>query len=224
MARFNKSAHLRRNIDAIKAAFTLDRENRRATPEEKQLLQAYSGFGAIKEVIDPLPKDGGKTTPLTPLIEELHTVLKENTPNEREYKRYLGGIKDSILSAFYTPPVVVDALVSSLRQSGVTPIRAIDPSAGAGAFADSLRKSAPDAEITCFEKDPMTGMILKHLHPEDTVRVQGYETIEPKYSGYYDVAASNIPFGDVALFDPAFLPVPTPPAGRERGRCITISL
>lgn len=221
MARFNKTAHLRQNIDAIKVAFTLDRENRMATPEEKLTLQAYSGFGAIKEVIDPLPASDNKVkeTPLTPLIRELNTVLKENTPNEREYKRYLSGIKDSILSAFYTPPVIVDALVSSLQQSGVTPFRAIDPSAGAGAFADSLRKSAPDAEITCFEKDPMTGMILKHLRPEDNVRVQGYETIEPKYAGYYDVAASNIPFGDVALFDPAFS-TNTDPVRRQATRTL----
>lgn len=219
MARFNKTAHLRQNMDAIKVAFMLDRENRKATPEEKELLQAYSGFGAIKEVIDPLPKDGGKTTPLTPLIEELHTILRENTPNEREYKRHLGGIKDSILSAFYTPPVIADTLIASLAQSGITPFRAIDPSAGAGAFADSLKKSAPDAEITCFEKDPMTGMILKHLRPEDKVRVQGYETIEPKYSGYYDVAASNIPFGDVALFDP-FFSTHTDPARRQGTRTL----
>lgn len=219
MARFNKTAHLRQNIDAIKAAFTLDREKREATPEEKEILQSYSGFGAIKEVIDPLPKDGGKTTPLTPLIEELHTVLKENTANEKEYKQYLNGIKDSILSAFYTPPVIADTLIASLAQSGVTPQRVIDPSAGAGVFADSLRKSAPDAEITCFEKDPMTGMILKHLRPEDNVRVQGYETIEPKYSGYYDVAASNIPFGDVALFDPSFS-TSTDPARRQGTRTL----
>ena len=219
MARFNKTAHLRQNIDAIKAAFTLDREKREATPEEKEILQAYSGFGAIKEVIDPLPKDGGKTTPLTPLIEELHTVLKENTTNEKEYKQYLNGIKDSILSAFYTPPVIADTLIASLIQSGVTPQRVIDPSAGAGVFADSLRKSAPDAEITCFEKDPMTGMILKHLRPKDNVRVQGYETIEPKYSGYYDVAASNIPFGDVALFDPSFS-TSTDPARRQGTRTL----
>lgn len=219
MARFNKSAHLRQNIDAIKAAFTLDREKREATPEEKEVLQAYSGFGAIKEVIDPLPKDGGKTTPLTPLIEELHTVLKENTASEKEYKQYLNGIKDSILSAFYTPPVIADTLIASLAQSGVTPFRVIDPSAGAGVFADSLRKSDPDAEITCFEKDPMTGLILKHLRPEDNVRVQGYETIEPKYSGYYDVAASNIPFGDVALFDPAFS-TSTDPARRQGTRTL----
>lgn len=219
MARFNKTAHLRQNIDAIKAAFTLDREKREATPEERQILQAYSGFGAIKEVIDPLPKDGGKTTPLTPLIEELHTVLKENTASEKEYKQYLNGIKDSILSAFYTPPVIADTLIASLAQSGVTPLRVIDPSTGAGVFADSLRKSAPDAEITCFEKDPMTGMILKHLHPEDNVRVQGYESIEPKYSGYYDVAASNIPFGDVALFDPSFS-TSTDPARRQGTRTL----
>ena len=221
MARFNKSAHLRQNIDAIKVAFTLDREKREATPEEREILQAYSGFGAIKEVIDPLPAGDNKVneTPLTPLIRELHTVLKENTPNEREYKRYLGGIKDSILSAFYTPPVIADTLIASLEQSGITPFRAIDPSAGAGAFADSLRKSAPNAEITCFEKDPMTGMLLKHLRPEDNVRVQGYETIEPKYSGYYDVAASNIPFGDVALFDP-FFSTHTDPARRQGTRTL----
>lgn len=66
MARFNKTAHLRQNIDAIKAAFTLDREKREASPEEKEILQAYSGFGAIKEVIDPLPKDGGKNHTLNP--------------------------------------------------------------------------------------------------------------------------------------------------------------
>lgn len=221
MARFNKTAHLRQNIDAIKVAFTLDRENRRPTPEETETLRAYSGFGAIKEVLDPLPASDNKVkeTPLTPLIRELHTVLKENTPNEREYKRYLGGVKDSTLSAFYTPLVIVDALVSSLQQSGVTPFRAIDPSAGVGAFADSLRRSAPGAEISCFEKDPATGLILKHLHPEDNVRVQGYESIEPKYAGSFDVAASNIPFGDVAIFDPAFS-TNTDPVRRQATRTL----
>ncbi len=204
MARFNKTAHLRQNIDAIKVAFTLDRERREATADEKEVLRSYSGFGGIKEVIDPLPKDGGKQTVLTPLIEELHAVLKENTAGEREYKRYFDGIKDSVLSAFYTPPVVADVIASALQRNGIEPQRVLEPSAGNGIFADSVRRFAPGAEITCFEKDPATGIILKHLHPKDKVRIQGYETIEPKYNGYYDLALSNIPFGDVALFDPAF--------------------
>lgn len=206
MAAFNKKAHLRQNIDAIKVAFTLERENRRPTYHERTILQSYSGFGAIKEVLDPLPASDNKANenPLTPLIRELNTVLKENTPNEREHKRYFDGIKNSIISAFYTPPVIADTIAEALKRNGVIPQRVLDPSAGNGAFGDSIKMFAPDAEITSFEKDPVTGLILKHLRPEDHVRIQGYESIEPKYNGYYDVATSNVPFGDVAVFDPAF--------------------
>ena len=82
--------------------------------------------------------------------------------------------------------------------------RILDPSAGTGIFAEAVHFHDPYTEITCFEKDPATGLILKHLHPETRVRVQGFENIEPRYIGYYDVAVSNIPFGDVALFDPFF--------------------
>lgn len=199
---YNKTEHLRRNIEAIRTAFALEREQRAATPEERDVLRAYSGFGAIKEVLEPLPHK--KETALTPLIEELHAVLKENTGGEREYKRYLDGLKASVLTAFYTPEPVTDAIMRMLYNAGVVPVRALEPSAGTGAFAEYLRRYNEEAEITCFEKDPLTGLILHRLHPDDTVRVQGFETIEPAYEGHFDLITSNIPFGDVSLFDPAF--------------------
>lgn len=99
---FNKKTHLRQNIDALKTAFTLDRERRAPTPEEERTLGAYSGFGAIKEVLEnptgKPDKDGMAT-----LVAELHEVIRANTPDEREYKRYMDGIKNSVLTAFYTP-------------------------------------------------------------------------------------------------------------------------
>lgn len=199
---YNKTEHLRRNIEAIRRAFALEREQRAATLEERDVLRAYSGFGAIKEVLEPLPHK--KKTALTPLIEELHAVLKENTDGEREYKRYLDGIKASVLTAFYTPEPVTDAIMRMLYNAGVVPVRALEPSAGTGAFVEYLRRYNEGAEITCFEKDPMTGLILSRLYPDDTVRVQGLETIEPAYEGHFDLITSNIPFGDVSLFDPAF--------------------
>ena len=199
---YNKTEHLRRNIEAIRTAFALEREQRAATPEERDVLRAYSGFGAIKEVLEPLPHK--KETALTPLIEELHAVLKENTGGEREYKRYLDGLKASVLTAFYTPEPVTDAIMRMLYNAGVVPVRALEPSAGTGAFAEYLRRYNEEAEITCFEKDPLTGLILHRLHPDDTVRVQGFETIEPAYEGHFDLITSNIPFGDVSLFDPVF--------------------
>ena len=199
---YNKTEHLRRNIEAIRRAFALEREQRAATPEERDVLRAYSGFGAIKEVLEPLPHK--KKTALTPLIEELHAVLKENTDGEREYKRYLDGLKASVLTAFYTPEPVTDAIARMLYNAGAVPVRALEPSAGTGAFAEYLRRYNEEAEITCFEKDPMTGLILSRLYPDDTVWVQGLETIEPAYEGHFDLITSNIPFGDVSLFDPAF--------------------
>ncbi len=197
---YNKKAHLRANIDAIKTAFTLEQENRRLTAREKEILSRYSGFGAIKEILEPLPATGSAN----PLINELHDVLRENTRNEKEYKRRFDGLKNSILTAFYTPPEIVNVLAAALSDSGIKPSRLLDPSAGTGVFSQAFSQLSPDVEVTCFEKDPITGMILKHLHPENKVRVQGFENIKKKYAGYYDVVASNIPFGDVAVFDPTF--------------------
>ena len=42
---YNKKAHLLANAEAIRIAFTLDREKRRATDAERAVLQQYSGFG-----------------------------------------------------------------------------------------------------------------------------------------------------------------------------------
>ena len=215
---FNKKTHLRQNIDALKTAFTLDRERRAPTPEEERTLGAYSGFGAIKEVLEnptgKPDKDGMAT-----LVAELHEVIRANTPDEREYKRYMDGIKNSVLTAFYTPPKVADAIVEAIWDTRIAPQRILDPSAGTGVFVNAVDFHDPYAEITCFEKDPATGLILKHLHPEKRVRVQGFERIEPKYAGYYDVAVSNIPFGDVALFDP-FFSTHTDPVRRQGTRAL----
>lgn len=173
---FNKKTHLRQNIDALKTAFTLDRERRAPTPEEERTLGAYSGFGAIKEVLEnptgKPDKDGMAT-----LVAELHEVIRANTPDEREYKRYMDGIKNSVLTAFYTPPKVADAIVEAIWDTRIVPKRILDPSAGTGVFVSAVDFHAPYAEITCFEKDPATGLILKHLHPEKRVRVQGFERI-----------------------------------------------
>lgn len=205
---YNKKTHLRQNIDAIKLALRLDKENRPATPEEREILSAYSGFGGIKAILNPTdkPEDIGRWSKseveLFPLVKELHEVLRENSATPEEYKRYVGSLKSSILTAFYTPKPVIDALAHALLDSGITPTRFLEPCAGTGAFISSFKDIAPEADVTGFEKDLLTGKILSHLYPEDKVRIEGYEKMEGRYSGHFDVVASNIPFGDISVFDP----------------------
>lgn len=45
---------------------------------------------------------------LFPLTTDLHRVLKESMSNENEYKHYMNRIKNSVLTAFYTPPAIVN--------------------------------------------------------------------------------------------------------------------
>lgn len=107
---YNKHQHLRQNINALRVAFTLEREGRMPSSNEVKILKQYSGFGALKEVLD----DNHKGT-TAELLKELQTLLRENTPSEREYKHYMNGIKFSTLTAFYTPPQIVDAIMGALR-------------------------------------------------------------------------------------------------------------
>jgi len=205
---YNKKTHLRQNIDAIKLALRLDKENRTTTPEEREILSAYSGFGGIKAILNPVdkPEDIGSWSKseaeLFPMVRELHEVLRENSATPEEYKRYLGSLKSSVLTAFYTPKPIIDALATSLKDNGILPTRFLEPSAGTGAFISSFKDIAPEADITSFEKDLLTGKILTHLYPDDKIRVEGYEKMEQRYTGHFDIIASNIPFGDVAVFDP----------------------
>lgn len=116
----------------------------------------------------------------------------------------MDAMKQSVLTAFYTPPEITGTIADVLHEHGIRPDRVLEPSAGVGAFVDAVLENKPDADIMAFEKDLMTGKILGYLHPDQKVRVQGFEKIEKPFTDYFDLAISNIPFGDVAVFDPEF--------------------
>ncbi|KGL56445.1 DNA methylase [Porphyromonas sp. COT-052 OH4946] len=207
---YNKRIHLRQNIDAIRLVLMLDKERREATPEERSVLSLYSGFGGLKAILNPVdkPEDirhwSKSEAELFPLVAELHQVLREYSSTPEAYKQYIGSLKNSVLTAFYTPKPVVDILAKTLKESGIEPMRFLEPSAGTGAFIEAFKEETLESRYMAFEKDLLTGKILSHLYPDEYIRIEGYQKIENRYSGYFDVIASNIPFGDVAVFDPQF--------------------
>jgi adenine-specific DNA methylase len=91
-----------------------------------------------------------------------------------------------------------------LKETGITPVHFLEPSAGNGAFVDAFKETFPRSKTVCFEKDLLTGKILSHLHPDDRVHIRGFEEIENRPDNRFDVVASNIPFGDTAVFDTSF--------------------
>lgn len=207
---YNRKQRLNDNIKAIETAFILDREQRTPTARERLLLERYCGFGGLKCILNPARELADAVHWAKSDLElfaptvELHRLIRENSKNESEYKQLMDSLKQSVLTAFYTPSAVTEALADVLKEHQIIPEKVLEPSAGIGAFVDSVLDNNPKADIMAFEKDLLTGKILRYLHPEQKVRIEGFEKIEKPFNDYFDLAISNIPFGDVAVFDPSY--------------------
>ena len=204
---------MRDNIEAIRLALRLDVEHRNAENAlEREILRKYAGFGGLKcilqdanELADAAKWSKSDIELFAPTV-ELRRLIHDYSKDDREFAAYMDSLKASVLTAFYTPEPIIDALATSLRERGVKIKKFLEPSAGQGAFIDSFLKNEnyPGAETLVFEKDLLTGKILSALHPSITTEIKGFERIDPDFEGYFDVAASNIPFGDFAVADPRY--------------------
>jgi len=190
--------------------FLLEREKRTPTAEELDVLRGYSGFGGLKCILYSAANLSDSTKwpksemPLFTQTMELHSLLRENAQSEQEYKRYVDSLKSSVLTAFYTPNVFVNTLVDTFNYFGIVPEKVLEPSSGIGVFVDAVKQKNRDAYVMAYEKDLLTGKVLKALHPESIVRIEGFEKLAKPFENYFDMAVSNIPFGDIAVFDAAY--------------------
>ena len=87
------------NVAAIRFLKQLEAENRAATPEEQEVLAKYVGWGGLADCFDPRHSH----------YEGLRSLL-----TEEEY----AAARESTLTAFYTPPVVIRSIYAALEQMG----------------------------------------------------------------------------------------------------------
>ena len=210
---YNRLQVMRDNIEAIRLALSLGAKGRGAqTAEEIAVLRKYAGFGGLKCILNDANElaDAAKWSKsdielFAPTV-ELRRLIHDYSHNDREFKDYMDSLKASVLTAFYTDNRIVDAISDALKYQGVEIKSFLEPSAGQGAFIDSFLRNDryPGAEVLAYEKDLLTGKILSALHPSILTRIEGFEKIERDFNGYFDVAASNVPFGDFAVADPAY--------------------
>ena len=109
-----------------------------------------------------------------------------------------------MLTAFYTPQAIADTIADVLHDRKVRPRLVLEPSAGMGAFISPVLSNNPQAEVMAFEKDLLTGKLLGCLYPQQKIRTEGFEKIEKPFLNHFDLAISNIPFGDFGVFDAEF--------------------
>ena len=176
----------RQNIAAIRTLRTLEAESRTATPDEKAVLVRYVGWGAMPQVFDPRNYEWREARA------EVQQLL---TPEELEAARA------STLNAHYTSPTVVRAMYRALERFGFDHGRILEPACGIGHFIGLMPEAMHrHSTITGVEIDPLTARIAKALYPDADIRAQGFENAQLA-DGFYDVAISNVPFGDYTIHD-----------------------
>lgn len=176
---------VRRNIDAIKLLKKLEDENRLANKEEQEILASYVGWGGLPDVFDE-SKDNWS---------EEYNELKEILTDE-EYK----SARASTLTAFYTPPVVINAIYDTLKNMGVEQANILEPSCGTGNFLGMLPQEMQSSKLYGVELDSISGKIAKQLYQKANIKVQGYEKADLPDS-FFDIAIGNVPFGDFKVND-----------------------
>lgn len=210
---YNVSKKLADNISAIRIALSWDGK---ATLNQDDLeqLRRYAGFGGIKVILYPATTKeewnarGATQNDLKYFdqICELHNLLREQF-DETEYRNIVNSLKESVLTAFYTPEVVPRVLFEVMNLNVVPPKRIYEPSAGSGVFIEEAIKAFPNLEkITAVEKDLLTGKILGainfHHDVDSQTHICGFEEAPVDDNGTYDLVVSNIPFGNFKVYDP----------------------
>ena len=170
-----------RNLDAIRTLKTVEAENRTATAEEQAVLAQYVGWGGLADFFDEK----------NPRYAELKELL-----TDAEY----AAARESTLTAFYTPPVVIRGIYAALGQMGFTQGNILEPACGIGNFLGMLPESMSGSKLYGVELDDLSGRIARQLYQKSSIAVQGYEkTAFP--DNFFDVAIGNVPFGQFHVPD-----------------------
>lgn len=173
------------NVEAIRLLKQIEHEDRTATPEEQKVLARYVGWGGIAQAFDERNNDWQKE------YAELKELLSTS-----EYE----DARETVNTAFYTSPVITQAVYGALDKFGFRKGTILEPALGVGHFFGTLPETMQDSRLYGVEKDDISGRIAKLLYPKAQIKVRGFE--ETQYpDNFFDVAVGNVPFGDYKLYD-----------------------
>ena len=165
----------------------LDAENRPATDDEKRTLARYVGWGGLPQVFAWHEDETWEA--------ERRRLDELLTPEELEAARA------STLNAHFTAPKVISAVYEAVERLGFEGGRVLEPAAGIGHFFGLMPDElATRSRLTGIELDPTSAAIARRLYPDADIRNQGFEETT-LVDRSFDLAISNIPFGDYKPFD-----------------------
>lgn len=175
------------NVQAIQLLKELEIEHRLATPEEQEILSHYVGWGSLADAFDETKSNWINEYP------ELKELL-----NDKQYK----AARESTLTAFYTPPIVIQSIYQKLSDMGLKTGNILEPSCGIGNFF-GMKPDEIDCHFYGVELDEISGKIAQQLYQNATIAIQGFEETDVP-DNLFDAVVGNVPFGQIPIHDPRY--------------------
>ena len=180
-----KKERFRRNMEAIKVLKECEADNRFATPDEQIILSKYVGWGGIPEAFDENNSSWAN---------EYNELVEVLSPDEYAHAR------ESTLTAFFTPPEVINAVYKAMAKLGFKQGNILEPSCGVGNFIGMLPKNMQGSKFYGVEFDKISASIAQQLYQNASVTAKPYEeTALP--DSFFDAVVGNVPFGDFKVVD-----------------------
>lgn len=175
---------IERNIAALALARELREAGLEPTAQQRGVLQSYAGWGGLSQVFDE------SKSALQGYRDQLREILSDTEYNAAQR---------SILTAFYTPPELVQATWSVLNTAGLGAGTVLEPGCGVGDF---LAQAPSQVTTLGVELDPSSALIASALYPESQIRRESFvDTDLPDHS--VTAAIGNVPFSAQTPYDPA---------------------
>ncbi|MBQ6935251.1 MAG: helicase, partial [Clostridia bacterium] len=106
----------------------------------------------------------------------------------------------STLTAFYTPPIIIQAIYKIIEKMGFTEGNILEPSCGIGHFIGMLPEAMKNSKMHGVELDSISAGIAQQLYQKTSIAAQPYEKVNLPDS-FFDVVVGNVPFGDFKVAD-----------------------
>ena len=180
-----KKERFHRNMEAIKVLKKCEADNRFATPDEQIVLSKYVGWGGIPEAFDENNSSWAN---------EYNELVEVLSPDEYAHAR------ESTLTAFFTPPEVINAVYKVMAKLGFKQGNILEPSCGVGNFIGMLPKDMQGSKFYGVELDKISASIAQQLYQNASVTAKPYEETDLPDS-FFDTVVGNVPFGDFKVVD-----------------------
>lgn len=205
----------RNNIAALQTLRVMKIEGRdRPTPEEQAVLSKFVGWGQFPGLFARDQQTRMTWEERKKMDEQQLAIDPDFKPREwekeaKELKALLtpeewDSARASTKNAHFTHPDIVDAHWAMARKLGYTGGKFLETSAGVGYYLGMMPQDlAARTHSAAVELESSTGAMLQALYPATHTEVQGFQDYQAP-PNFYDLIASNVPFGDYGVHDPKY--------------------